>query len=321
MRREGQLDGRKQMQVLLVGDYPPPLGGISVHVQQLHGFLRRHGVEARVLDIGKGGRPAPEVLPVHTAPGLAAAVAQHARAGFLVHLHTNGGNPKSWAVVAGVGLVARAWGARPFVTLHSGLAPAYLEASPWRRAVARAALAAYSQVVAVSPALAQALLRAGVRQEKLGVCPAFLPSALTPGAAPCQLEAAVARRRPLLAYAHHPSPVYGRRLMFEALREAAKAHPDIGLAVYGPGTGEAGFLADAGELGVLGRLECFGELEHARALAVLKAASLFVRPTFADGDSVSVREALALGVPCIASDAAERPAGVHLFRRGRSPLS
>ena len=45
-------------------------------------------------------------------------------------------------------------------------------------------------------------------------------------------------------------------------------------------------------------------------------SDLFVRPTLADGDASSVREALALGVPVVASDVGHRPPGIALFRRG-----
>ena len=46
----------------------------------------------------------------------------------------------------------------------------------------------------------------------------------------------------------------------------------------------------------------------------MKTCDLFLRPTNSDGDSVSVRESLSLGVPVIASDAAPRPNGTILFR-------
>ena len=47
---------------------------------------------------------------------------------------------------------------------------------------------------------------------------------------------------------------------------------------------------------------------------MLKHCDLFVRPTSTDGDAVSIREALWLGVPTVASDAVARPAGVATFR-------
>ena len=51
-------------------------------------------------------------------------------------------------------------------------------------------------------------------------------------------------------------------------------------------------------------------------MAVMNRLSVFVRPSFFDGDSRSVREALSLGIPVVASDTGLRPAGVKLFKKG-----
>ena len=42
-------------------------------------------------------------------------------------------------------------------------------------------------------------------------------------------------------------------------------------------------------------------------------SDIFIRPTYTDGDSVSIRECLSLGVPVIASDAVRRPDSCRLF--------
>jgi len=47
---------------------------------------------------------------------------------------------------------------------------------------------------------------------------------------------------------------------------------------------------------------------------ILDLADVFVRPTVTDGDANSIREALYLGVPVVASDAVVRPPGTILFR-------
>lgn len=49
---------------------------------------------------------------------------------------------------------------------------------------------------------------------------------------------------------------------------------------------------------------------------VVARSQVFLRPTRTDGDAVSVREALGLGIPVLASDAAPRPAGTVLHRAG-----
>ncbi|PTL77278.1 glycosyltransferase family 4 protein [Vitiosangium sp. GDMCC 1.1324] len=303
------------MRVLLVGDYPPPHGGVAVHVQQLHGYLRERGVEAVVLDIGKGRRPAPDVIPVRTPTQYGTRLAGFLREGWTVHVHTSGNNPKSWMLVATAGV--RAPRSQRVITLHSGLLPDYLAASVSRRAFARVALAGYSRVVAVSEAVREALSRC-VSEDKLVVYPAFCGSQVRPGPVPPRVEEARNRRRTLLAMAHHPSPVYGRGLMFRALRMLASALPGVGLAVFGPGTRSEEFLRDARQYEVEALLEDLGELEHPAALALMARCDAFVRPTTHDGDAISVREALALGVPCVASDVCGRPHGTYTFRAGNA---
>jgi glycosyltransferase involved in cell wall biosynthesis len=51
---------------------------------------------------------------------------------------------------------------------------------------------------------------------------------------------------------------------------------------------------------------------------LLSKSAVFIRATRSDGDAVSVREALYLGIPVIASDCVERPAGCILFKSGEA---
>ena len=305
------------MRVLLVGDYPPPHGGVAVHVQQLHGYLRGCGVDVKVLDIGKGGRPAPDVIPARGAAPFALWLARHVATGWTIHVHTSGNNPKSWVLAAMVGTLPGPKSPR-VITLHSGLLPDYLAASDARRNFARVALAGYARVVAVSDAVKSALVGCGVPAEKIDVLPAFCASQVRPGPVPSAAEAARSRRRVLLSMAHHPSPVYGRALMFRALRELAQTWPDVGLALFGPGLESEAFIRDVREARVAGHLEVLGELEHSAALGLIARSDAFVRPTTHDGDSISVREALTLGVPCVASDVCARPAPTRVFAAGNA---
>lgn len=48
-------------------------------------------------------------------------------------------------------------------------------------------------------------------------------------------------------------------------------------------------------------------------VSLLSAVDVLVRPTTSDGDSVSVREAISLGVPVVASDVVQRPPGCLSF--------
>jgi glycosyltransferase involved in cell wall biosynthesis len=102
------------------------------------------------------------------------------------------------------------------------------------------------------------------------------------------------------------------------------------LAAIAPAYKRIGFLLVLGQIGdeVYGRHLCF--LIHKLQLAervyiisgqrelwpLLKKIDLFVRPTLSDGASVSVQESLYAGTPTIASDVCLRPAGTILFSTG-----
>ena len=53
--------------------------------------------------------------------------------------------------------------------------------------------------------------------------------------------------------------------------------------------------------------------EHGATLRMMAESDLVLRTTLYDGDSISVREALHLGTPVIATDNAMRPDGVDLI--------
>jgi glycosyltransferase involved in cell wall biosynthesis len=57
----------------------------------------------------------------------------------------------------------------------------------------------------------------------------------------------------------------------------------------------------------------FGDMPHALTLRATLECDLLLRTTRYDGDSVSVREALYIGTPVIATDNGMRPEGVHLI--------
>src|SRR6185369_480438 len=103
--------------LLLVGALPPPTGGVATHIREIRRAVSALGCEVTVVDPrrhgpdGRDGRPR---LLVQLALA-------HAR-GDVIHLHTNGHNRGSWL------LAALCAGPRSLLTLHSGLAPPYIEA-------------------------------------------------------------------------------------------------------------------------------------------------------------------------------------------------
>src|SRR5438309_2497887 len=97
-----------EMKILLVGDFPPPGGGVATHVEELFRAVRARGGECEVLDIGKGQLPADGVVPAGTVSRFCALLASRAARGFRIHLHTSGANPKSWMLISACAAAGRA---------------------------------------------------------------------------------------------------------------------------------------------------------------------------------------------------------------------
>lgn len=293
--------------ILLVGDYPPPNGGVATHVDELFRAVRARGGQCEVLDIGKGQLPADGVTPAGSIARFTGLLASFSARGYRIHLHTNGANPKSW-MLASVCAAAGRLASRPaMITLHSGLGPAWLAESPARKLMAAAVLRQFGTVIAVNEEIRKALNVPGAL-----VLPAFSLEFLQPGAPPEGLAALRAEASPLYCAMVAPRPEYGEAILLEAFAQVQKSLPNARLALYGPGSEASGLKPDPGPKPP----HRFGELPRPQALALIAACDVFVRPTLADGDSVSVREALALGRTVVATSVGNRPAEVKLVAPG-----
>lgn len=290
--------------ILLVGDHPPPNGGVATHVAELHRAVREQDdAECVVLDIGKGQLPADGVVPAGGIARFAALLASYAARKFQIHVHTSGANPKSWVLAALCAAAGRAAGKPAFITFHSGLGPGWLSQSSSRALVARLVGGQFGQVIAVSDEIQQALTSCGV--QGVQVIPAE-PAFLRPGTPPVGLPELRREAAPLFCAMVAPGKVYAHDILLEAFAAVLAKHPRARLAVYGPGSES---LRAPG-------VHAFGELHRDAALSLIAASDVFVRPTLADGDSVSVREALALGRSVVATRVGNRPGDVLLVEPG-----
>ncbi len=294
--------------VLIVGNWPPPLGGVSVHIAELASRILASSRKVTVLDIGRGRHRNGPAQPAERLARFPMQLMEQVAAHDLVHLHTSGANVKSWMLVASVGLTARVTGRPAFVTFHSGHLVRYLDA-PSRAVTARASLSAYDRVICVNEAIEERLRRVGAADRRRVIVPAFgRPQARREAGAPPRFHAFRAEHRRVIAAALAPGRDYGAEPLLEAFRRLRDEREDVGLLLFGEGTEGL----DSAQAHVLG----LGERPHHETLAMLASADLFVRPTLVDGDSISVREALSLGLPTVATSVGHRPSGVHLCAPG-----
>lgn len=282
--------------LLLIGPVPPPSGGVATAIRTLGQAVARRGVPIEMIDPAKG----------RAAFARRAARARAGRA--LVHVHVCGHNVSSYGLVAAARLLSVG---APFVlTLHSGILPEYLGAlARAGRAALRVLLERADRVVCVSAANQRAVAALGVDPARLLVVSPFIADGLSlrdhPVGAGSTLAAMVA-----------PEVWYGASLLVDGFAAFAEHHSEARLVVFGAGGADREVARALAGRGLGDRVHARGELAHEDVLELLSRADVLVRPTLADGDSVTVREALALGCRVVASDAVARPAAARTFPVG-----
>jgi glycosyltransferase involved in cell wall biosynthesis len=100
----------------------------------------------------------------------------------------------------------------------------------------------------------------------------------------------------------------GLDLLARAMAEVAGDHPEMHLVLAGTDDGALGpFLAQAGSLGVRGRVTVVGHVSGERARAVWGAADAFTLPSYSEGFSMAILEALACRLPSLVTTACHFP--------------
>jgi glycosyltransferase involved in cell wall biosynthesis len=307
----------KIRRVVLAGFYPPPFAGEPVHVKQLAELLRSRGLSVEILNLNRHAHRSPEYHSAGRRWVLLWRLFTLAGRTSILHLHTNGHSRKSWLMILVASLAARLRGTPTVLTLHSGLLPEYVAGfGKARRALAGWILGAFARVVCVNGEIGRAIQRQGLSRGAAAIIPAFLGVPAAPDLAPPD-RALIRGLHPLLVAVAggEDEPERGLAVVLQAVQRLAAPFPGVGVVLMGWQVGPR-TRPLIGELGLTGRALCLGEVPHDRCLAFLRAGDVVVRSTFVDGDAITVREALALGVPVVASDTAFRPDGVTLFRKG-----
>ena len=100
------------------------------------------------------------------------------------------------------------------------------------------------------------------------------------------------------------SPEKGLTFAIEALKLLIAKGYDLELRLGGDGPSKAHLQALTRQLGIADRVKFLGFLTEEEVISELHAADLFVLPSFVEGVPVSAMEAMAVGVPVIATNIA-----------------
>jgi glycosyltransferase involved in cell wall biosynthesis len=300
------------MNVVQLGPYPPPHGGVQTNLVAIREFLRRHGHTCDAINLTRFRRE--DADGVYYPVGAAALMRLLWRLpADIVHLHFGGDlTPRLLGLALFCTLLP---GRKAVLTFHSGGYPG----SPAGRTAAPATLRGFvlrrlDGLIGVNPEIAALFARFGARPERIRT---ILPFAVEPPDRSLPLPAPLAE----FLNAHSPAlltvgllePEYDLAMQIDAMAGILERYPRAGLLIVGAGSLEESLRSRIAGTPYRDHVLLYGDMPHAVTLRATLECDLLLRTTLYDGDSVSVREALYIGTPVIATDNGMRPEGVHLI--------
>jgi glycosyltransferase involved in cell wall biosynthesis len=303
--------------VVLLGAVPPPYGGVQVNLMAIRDLLRRRGHRVSAINLTGNRQPDHDGL-------------FFPRSGFgvlerlvrlrpdILHVHIGGHLP--WRLLL-LSLVCAGWPrAKAVLTFHSGGYPASDEGRRLTpRSLKSRVLQRFDRVIAVNDDIRSFLVRCGVAEDRVCVVSPYAGARPSAEPLPRRLEAFLVAHAPLLVTIGLLEPEYDLEVQIAILGSLLATHPRAGLVILGSGSLEGALRERLSRTPWRDHVLLHGDLAHGSTLAVLARADVFLRTTRYDGDALSVREALALGVPVVATRTALRPAGPRLVPVGDAP--
>lgn len=275
--------------LLLVGQIPPPIGGVTIYIQRLQQSLDAHAIPYGFSHLRKD----PKLKLIKD-------LWQHSH----IHLHVS----NIYVVIAYL-LAAKLLGKYSIFTLHAN-AGRYAAFRSWAE---RWAFRLANQPIVINEASEKLTKHLHPKLKRIS---AFIPPA-KPAPLPAEIQKSIQQAKKkyatlfctnasVLDYDKNRRDIYGVFYLLALFKQ----FPEMGLVVSDPSAAYAAFWKQQGialppNVILLSGLHDF--------VAVIQACQVFVRATSTDGDSLSVKEALFLEKTVMASNCVDRPPNCLLF--------
>ncbi len=301
----------KPLHVVQLGPVPPPEGGVSRNMLAIRDELIDQGYRCTLIATTSGGSDENGIFRPRTP---AALIKLLATLDFdILHLHVGGDvTTRVLGLALAVSQFARG---RSVLTLHSGAFPLSKTAKNAKRlSLAGTVFRSFSRLVAVNDAIASVFGRFGVNDGNIEVIVPFTPKLPDTNV---QLDVNLAEfardASPFLLSVGGLEPDYEPRFLIESMPTILGSHPNAQLMIIGDGALRSDAEVKIAELGLSEKVMLARNVPHEQVLHLISQADVLIRATLFDGDAISVREALYLGTPVVATDNGMRPDGVQLL--------
>jgi len=306
------------LRVALVGVYPPPYGGVSVHIQRLLDGCLNHGIQCTVLDRSLRAKKVQNVLNILRIWNWPRVLCP---SWDIFHVHAVDWN---WQIPEFFHYVATTKHAKLIVSYHA-MSHSPEEFSRLGRRMTKDVLKSAAHCIAVNEEIKAKLVSLGAVPEKVSVVLPYLPPVVKEeeiAEVPPQVWTFMAAHKPIIsanAFAivrDKGEDLYGIDMCIELCAALKSIYPDVGLVFFLPSIRDRQYFNELKrriyEKGIEDNF--FFQTKPCQLYPVLMKSDIFVRPTLTDSYGVSVAEAIHFKVPAVASDVCQRPEGTVLFK-------
>jgi len=296
------------MKVALFGVKPPPIGGISIHVQRLEEQLIFQDIEVGLFDETK-------------VRNLFFMLRKKNEGYDVFHFHNI-----LWIDRFLIGLLSLL-NINTILTIHGDSLKSQLDHFRHvKKTLYIFGLKQISHFIVVKEDIREFLLSIGINSRRVSVIPSFIPpskDSVDIRQLPTEIISFIDSHSPIIvANAFNVVPIndhdlYGIGLSIDLCINLNKKYPDLGFLFFITEINDKRYYRYLNQRIRNENInEKFKFVIGEQLIPALTKADVFIRPTYEDGYGISVAEAIHLGIPAIASDICQRAQGALLFKTG-----
>ncbi len=306
------------MKILILGCYPPPYGGVSIHIERLSRYL----INSDNVTVLGSTSTDPKCNFVERWNGRLVDILNKlmSRNYDIIHDHTQ--YYQFHSIISSILflLIMIMTRSRWVLTIHDGTYPDRLNnASIIKKVLTRFFFKNVTAIICINDQLKSLVHEYGANPSKIYLIKSFLPIERHLVELPPEVHAFITEHNPVIVSAGAFDKIYNFDLIVQATERIAKHYNNIGLILVDGNFASDSCLQDnvqrfIDEFGLCQNVLILKDVPNPVALTIYDKADLFIRGAFPDGDGISVRECLYLGTPVLATDTGLRPAEVVTYQ-------
>jgi len=309
--------------VLIIGVYPPPFGGISVHIQRFYAFCNENKIKVRILSQSSGNGDknllkVSGILPIKYLRMFRLIVRSEEN---VIHFHVSTPGLKKLILLGWPGILFLR--RRILVlTIHGGKFKLTNSKNNLIVVVLKKILQRFDYIICLNKNQQENLYSELILpKSRLPIIPSFIPEKKANYQVSGEIKQFFYKIKKEYKYivtaTGYAEEIYGYDLLIDAVEQIKEFSVAVILIFY---TGEDKKYLDILLKRINNTSFCY-QLSNIRSdemMYSVKMSDILVRPNYIDSYGMIIGDAIHLGIPSLASDVCDRYPGAELFKVGSS---